>query len=109
MATASARLQRIQRQPQVVRRQGIANHVIELFPNGDVDRVELVYTRFITPGNQEVVLRPLVPLSAEAVAGGDGKAGLGEPVGDYEFEPDPSTILERSCRATSRPVATPAC
>jgi F-type H+-transporting ATPase subunit gamma len=73
----------------------IGQHVIELFTTGAVDRVELVYTRFISPGSQEVVLRPLVPLTAETVAGGDGKAGSAEgPTGDYEFEPDPTTILE---------------
>jgi F-type H+-transporting ATPase subunit gamma len=73
----------------------IGSHVVELFTGGQVDRVELVYTRFVSAGNQEVVLRPLVPLSAETVAGGDGKAGGAEgPAGDYEFEPDPTTILE---------------
>ncbi len=72
----------------------IGRHVVELYSSGAVDRVELVYTRFITPGNQEVVLRPLVPLSAETVAGGDGRAGVDGSAGDYEFEPDPSTILE---------------
>ena len=41
------------------------------------------------------MLRPLVPLTAETVAGGDGKAGAGDgPGGDYEFEPDPATILD---------------
>ncbi len=69
----------------------IGEHVVELYSSGAVDKVELVYTRFITAGSQEVVLRPLVPLSADTVAGGDGKSGSG---GDYEFEPDPSTILE---------------
>jgi F-type H+-transporting ATPase subunit gamma len=73
----------------------IGSHVVDLFTSGEVDRVELVYTRFVSAGNQEVVLRPLVPLSAETVAGGDGKAGTAEaPAGDYEFEPDPTTILE---------------
>jgi F-type H+-transporting ATPase subunit gamma len=73
----------------------IGQHVVELYANGDVDRVELVYTRFVSAGNQEVVLRPLVPLSAETVAGGDGKAGSGDGSGgDYEFEPDPTAILE---------------
>ena len=77
------------------RRQGDRQHVVELFTSGAVDKVELVYTRFITAGNQEVVLRPLVPLSADTVAGGDGKAGPADaPSGDYEFEPDPTTILE---------------
>jgi F-type H+-transporting ATPase subunit gamma len=36
-----------------------------------------------------------VPLSVETVAGGDGRPGLPEaPTGDYEYEPDPSTILD---------------
>ena len=66
-----------------------------LFVSGQVDRVELVYTRFISSGNQEVVLRPLVPLSADTVAGGDGKAGSTDGSGgDYEFEPDPATLLD---------------
>ncbi len=73
----------------------IGQHVVDLFVNAVVDRVELVYTRFITNGNQEVVLRPLVPLTTDAVTGGDGRPGSGEgPTGDYEFEPDPTTILD---------------
>jgi F-type H+-transporting ATPase subunit gamma len=73
----------------------IGQHVVDLYASGEVDRVELVYTRFITAGSQEVVLRPLVPLSADTVTGGDGKAGSTDGSGaDYEFEPDPTTILE---------------
>ena len=51
----------------------IGEHVVELFVAGEVDRVELVYTRFISAGSQEVVQRPLVPLERETVEGGDGK------------------------------------
>lgn len=73
----------------------IGEHVVDLFVSGQVDKVELVYTRFISAGSQEVVLRPLVPLSADTVAGGDGKAAGSEGSGgDYEFEPDPATILD---------------
>ncbi len=68
----------------------IGKHVIELFQSGEVDKVLLVYTRFISAGSQEVVLRPLVPLETESVIG-DAKPAA---VGDYEFEPDPGTILE---------------
>jgi F-type H+-transporting ATPase subunit gamma len=73
----------------------IGQFVMDLYASGEVDRVELVYTRFISPGSQEVVLRPLVPLDRETVAGGDGKAPNvdGTPA-DFEFEPDPGTILD---------------
>ena len=82
-------------QPSYENAREIGEHVIELFVSGQVDRVELVYTRFVSSGSQEVVLRPLVPLSADTVAGGDGKAGGGDGSGgDYEFEPDPETILD---------------
>jgi F-type H+-transporting ATPase subunit gamma len=80
--------------PTYANAKAIGQHVVDLYASGAVDRVELVYTRFITPGSQEVVLRPLVPLSADTISGGDGKAGVDGSGGDYEFEPDPSTILE---------------
>jgi F-type H+-transporting ATPase subunit gamma len=73
----------------------VGEHVVDLYASGQVDRVELVYTRFISAGSQEVVLRPLVPLAAETVMGGDGRAGSSDGSGgDYEFEPDPTAILE---------------
>ena len=72
----------------------IGQHVIDLFVDGTVDRVELVYTRFITAGSQEVVQRPLVPLERETVAGGDGRPAGSEAAADFEYEPDPTTILD---------------
>ncbi|MCU1392472.1 MAG: atpG [Ilumatobacteraceae bacterium] len=72
----------------------IGQLVVSLFTDGVVDKVELVYTRFISTGSQEVVLRPLVPLDSSTTAGGDGKAGTDGATGDYEFEPDPGTILD---------------
>ena len=70
----------------------IGEHVVDLFVRGEVDRVELIYTRFISAGSQEVVRRPLVPLERDVVAGGDGKAGATGT--EYEFEPTPETILD---------------
>jgi F-type H+-transporting ATPase subunit gamma len=82
-------------QPSYEDARAIGEYVVDLFVSGEVDKVELVYTRFISAGSQEVVLRPLVPLSAETVAGGDGKAGSNDGTGsDYEFEPDPAAILD---------------
>jgi F-type H+-transporting ATPase subunit gamma len=73
----------------------IGQHVVDLFLNGEVDRIELIYTRFISAGRQEVVQRPLVPLERDTVAGGDGRhADIAGPAADFEYEPDPTTILD---------------
>ena len=69
----------------------IGEYVTGMFAAGEVDRVELVYTRFISAGSQEVVQRPLVPLDTNVAEGGDGKSADGR---DYEFEPSPALILE---------------
>jgi F-type H+-transporting ATPase subunit gamma len=68
----------------------VAAAVVEPFVNGDVDRVDLVYTQFLSAGMQRVVERRFLPLET---------AGLTEasegPKADYEFEPGPDDILER--------------
>jgi F-type H+-transporting ATPase subunit gamma len=73
----------------------IGQYLLAEFEAGNIDRVELVYTRFISAGSQEVVQRPLVPLDRDTVAGGTGKGidADGTPA-DFEFEPDPATILD---------------
>ena len=75
----------------------IGQHVVDLFVNGEVDRVELIYTRFISAGSQEVVQRPLVPLERDTVAGGDGRPVAADDTvakADFEYEPDTTTILD---------------
>ncbi|MEO8264326.1 MAG: F0F1 ATP synthase subunit gamma [Ilumatobacteraceae bacterium] len=73
----------------------VGEHVVDLFVSGAVDRVVLVYTRFISAGSQEVVQRPLVPLERDTVAGGDGRHGdSADAKADFEYEPDPTTILD---------------
>jgi F-type H+-transporting ATPase subunit gamma len=78
----------------------IGQHVVDLFVNGEVDRIELIYTRFISAGRQEVVQRPLVPLERDTVAGGDGRSAetansnSDGATADFEYEPDPTTILD---------------
>src|SRR5262245_28843741 len=40
----------------------IGQKVVDMYLAGEVDIVHLVYTRFVSAGFQEVVMRPLVPL-----------------------------------------------
>jgi len=71
----------------------VAAAVVSRFEAGDLDRVQLVYTRFISAGRQEVVVEPLLPLEAAEVV--DAPADTSnEPSADYEFEPNPEAILE---------------
>ena len=76
----------------------IGRAVTAAFVAEEVDMVELVYTRFVSAGSQEVVRRPLVPLEREVVEGGDGRPGDAESADGvaaaYEFEPGPDSILE---------------
>ncbi|MGA0879445.1 MAG: F0F1 ATP synthase subunit gamma [Ilumatobacteraceae bacterium] len=81
-------------QPSYADAKAVGEHVVGLYASGEVDKVVLIYTRFITAGSQEVVLRPLVPLDQDVIKGGDGRPGSDGASADYEFEPDPSTILE---------------
>ena len=79
-------------QPSYANAKEIGEHVVGLYASGAVDKVVLVYTRFITAGSQEVVLRPLVPLERSVVEGGDGRPEGGG--ADYEYEPNPTVILD---------------
>ncbi len=59
---------------------------------GEVDRIRLAYTRFVSAGFQEVVLRPLLPLERELIGSAD--EGSKEAAASYEYEPSPSAILD---------------
>ena len=76
----------------------VAGAVVGRFERGELDLVQLVYTRFVTPGRQEVVVRPLLPLDREGFAprraDEQAAAESGLPPADYEFEPNPDAILE---------------
>ncbi len=67
----------------------IAAVVAGPFERGEIDLVQLVYTRFVTAGRQEVVVRPLLPLDREGFA--QDSEG---PQAGFEFEPEPERILE---------------
>jgi F-type H+-transporting ATPase subunit gamma len=75
----------------------VAESIIGPFQAGDLDLVQLTYTRFISAGRQEVVTEPLLPLPSldDDSAGDHGDASDHEgPAAAYEFEPEPELILE---------------
>jgi len=71
----------------------VAGKVVEMFEAGEVDRVELVYTEFVTMGTQRVTVRRYLPLeTAESVA--DAGSGSSSALAEFEFEPSPGGVLE---------------
>jgi F-type H+-transporting ATPase subunit gamma len=84
-------------QPSYEDARGIAAAVREPFLDETVDMVQAIYTRFITVGSQEVVVRPLMPLDRAIVSEDAEPRGAHEegPRAGYEFEPGPEEILER--------------
>ena len=83
----------------------IAADLMAAYIDGEVDRVEIVYNRYVSPLTQEVTRETLLPLQhATILEGGEGLGGraAGEEEQDQdgkqalvEYEPDPDAILER--------------
>ena len=70
----------------------IAAAISQRFLDGDIDQVQIIYTKFISAGRQEVVVEQLMPLTS---GGFDSDmAGDAQPSSNYEFEPSPDTILD---------------
>ncbi|HKY14553.1 MAG TPA: F0F1 ATP synthase subunit gamma [Microthrixaceae bacterium] len=69
----------------------IAEEVVAQF-EGDCDRIDLVYTRFVSMGTQRVTVRRFLPLETSAAA--DAAAADAGPSAQFEFEPSPARVLE---------------
>jgi F-type H+-transporting ATPase subunit gamma len=83
----------------------IAASLLAPFEAGEIDLVQTVYTRFVSAGRQEVIVRPLLPLDSEGFEGGRSAsspvtaraheaAGSDDAKAAYEFEPNPDAILD---------------
>jgi F-type H+-transporting ATPase subunit gamma len=73
--------------------QWIAHALTELYTEGEVDRVVLIYNHFESALVQRVVEQDILPIPEQAL-----EAEEGEPdviFGDFIYEPEPEQILER--------------
>lgn len=70
----------------------VAGCVRDLFDSGEVDVVELAYTRFVSVGTQVLAVRRFLPLESVETMGEAG-GGDAEAVADVEFEPGPEEVL----------------
>jgi F-type H+-transporting ATPase subunit gamma len=73
--------------------QALANRVAELYVQQEVDRVVIVYNRFVSPLVQQVVEQEVLPIPEHVLEGeAEREAAL---LGDFIYEPEPEQILER--------------
>jgi F-type H+-transporting ATPase subunit gamma len=70
----------------------IAARVMELYSSGEIDQVQLVYTRFLSLGSQRATERQFIPLDPDAIVETAEKKEGGT-TDAYEFEPSPDEIL----------------
>src|ERR1051326_5098704 len=76
----------------------ISRFAQELFLNGEVDRVDVLFTNFISTLNQKPEVLPLLPIgelkAVQASAHGHGApVALEKPELEYLFEPGPADVL----------------
>jgi F-type H+-transporting ATPase subunit gamma len=77
--------------------QAVAHQLAELYTNGDVDRVVIVYNRFESALVQRVTTTDLLPIPEEVLEKQDEDMTEREQAlrGDFIYEPEPEEILQR--------------
>jgi F-type H+-transporting ATPase subunit gamma len=75
--------------------QAIAHRAGELFVEGEVDRVVLVYNTFVSALTQRVTEQDVLPISADILETDEEERAADAMRGDFIFEPEPEEILAR--------------
>jgi F-type H+-transporting ATPase subunit gamma len=75
--------------------QTIAHTLAELYSSEEVDRVVLVYNRYVSPLVQRVTVTDLLPIQEHVLGGERDEAEANAFHGDFIYEPEPEEILQR--------------
>ncbi len=75
--------------------QTIAHRITELYENEEVDRVVLVYNRFVSALTQKVEEQDVLPIPERLLESGEEDAHEAALLGDFIYEPEPEQILAR--------------
>jgi len=76
--------------------QAVAHRLAELYSSEEVDRVVLVYNRYVSPLVQRVTTTDLLPIPESVLEGKEVPEDEKGPVrGDFIYEPEPEEILAR--------------
>jgi F-type H+-transporting ATPase subunit gamma len=75
--------------------QAISHRIAELYTNGEVDRVVLIYNSFVSALVQRVTEQEVLPISADILETDEEERREDALRGDFIFEPEPEEILAR--------------
>ena len=75
--------------------QAVAHRAAQLYTDGEVDRVVLVYNTFVSALTQKVTDRDILPISRDVLETDDEERREDAMRGDFIFEPEPEEILAR--------------
>jgi F-type H+-transporting ATPase subunit gamma len=76
--------------------QAIAHRLSELYAEGEVDRVVLVYNAYVSPLVQKVTVADVLPIPESLLEGGEEEERQEAALrGDFLYEPEPEEILAR--------------
>ncbi len=105
--TAAATYTQFEDRPQFDDVEVLANKYISMFVKGEIDRLDVAYTRFINASRQEAVVSTLLPMTTAQVGDAAGSVRQAKPKSTaevaaptkgervpYEFVPDAKSILE---------------
>jgi F-type H+-transporting ATPase subunit gamma len=82
-------------QPTYADAQAIAHRVAELFTEGEVDRVTLVYNTYVSALTQRVTEQDVLPISPDILETDEAEREADRLRGDFIFEPEPEEIMAR--------------
>ena len=82
-------------QPAYADAQAIAHRVSELFTEGEVDGVTLVYNTYVSALTQRVTEQDVLPISPDILETDEEEREADTLRGDFIFEPEPEEIMQR--------------
>ena len=80
--------------PQFAEVEALADRYIALYTSGQIDRLDVAYTRFVSSSRQVAVVETLLPMTAASTSTSGAAPATTPNRVPYEFLPDAASILE---------------
>lgn len=79
--------------PTFIEAKAVADQVVEMYEEGSIDKVYIVFNHFKSALEQKPTTHQLLPVKQAEISGGGGEAEAGGTSIEHEFEPDAVRVL----------------